>query len=57
MNVPRNAPTDASSIHGEPLSSSMTPQAMKKANATKVRMANVNFMVVILVNFVIQASA
>jgi len=44
MNVPRNTPSDASNSHGLPLSISMMPQPMKKANAPNVTMASKNFM-------------
>src|ERR1017187_4631939 len=43
MKVPRNTPTDATSSHGLPLSSSMTPQLMKKANSKNTMMARANF--------------
>ncbi len=43
MNVPRKIPTDASNNHGLPLSNSMMPQLMKKANSANVRMAKANF--------------
>jgi len=43
MKVPRNAPMAAISSHGRPLSSSMMPQLIKKANKTKTSMAAANF--------------
>ena len=42
-NVPKNMPSVAIKSHGLPLSNSMMPQPMKKANNVKAAMASVNF--------------